>query len=75
MDPQQRLLLEHVGEALAQGRGPGASPALPERTAVMVGIGTVDYVGMTSLLPMGMYFATGGANSVAAGRIRSAALR
>ena len=35
----------------------------------MVGIGTVDYVGMSSTLPLGIYFATGGANSVAAGRL------
>jgi 3-oxoacyl-(acyl-carrier-protein) synthase/NAD(P)-dependent dehydrogenase (short-subunit alcohol dehydrogenase family)/acyl carrier protein len=65
MDPQQRLLLEHAGEVLARHGAPGAAA----RTAVMVGIGTVDYVGMSSQLPLGLYFATGGANSVAAGRL------
>ena len=61
MDPQQRLLLERSAEVQAGNT--------TERTAVFVGIATVDYVGMTTQLPLGLYFATGGANSVAAGRI------
>lgn len=69
MDPQQRLLLERAGELIAQGNTKVNGSSLPARTAVMVGIGTVDYVGMSSTLPLGMYFATGGANSVAAGRL------
>jgi len=62
MDPQQRLLMQHCGEVIARHE-------VPQRTAVMVGIGTVDYVAFSGMLPLGMYFATGGANSVAAGRL------
>lgn len=63
MDPQQRILMERTGEVIMH------ASSYPSRTSVMVGIGTVDYVGMSSTLPLGMYFATGGANSVAAGRL------
>lgn len=64
MDPQQRLLLEHTMEVTRSAGKPFTA-----QTSVMVGIGTVDYVGLSGLLPLSMYFATGGANSVAAGRI------
>ena len=59
MDAQQRLLLEHSFEALA------AAPGLagPERTAVFVGIGTVDYVTMSAHLGVGMYVASGAVHS------------
>jgi hypothetical protein len=73
MDPQQRLLLQHAAEAL-WSRGSASlagskAGGVPERTGVMIGIGPAEYVNQTSeLLPMGMYFATGGAISVAAGR-------
>ena len=64
MDPQQRLLLHHAGEALS-----GLSGAATDRTAVMIGIGPSEYVDQSSsLLPMGINIATGGAVSVAAGR-------
>jgi len=64
MDPQQRLLLHHAAEVLD-----GLNAPAIERAGVMVGIGPSEYVDQTSsLLPMGMYFATGGAVSVAAGR-------
>lgn len=66
MDPQQRLLMERSGELIA---GSSTLHAASHRCAIMVGIGTVDYVGMTGLLPLGIYYATGGANSVAAGRV------
>ena len=70
MDPQQRLLMERAGELITYANSENRGmEALPTKTAVMVGIGTVDYVGMSSTLPLGMYFATGGANSVAAGRL------
>ena len=76
MDPQQRLLLQHAAEALwarvgasPQAAGFKAGGGVSERTGVMIGIGPAEYVNQTSeLLPMGMYFATGGAISVAAGR-------
>ena len=68
MDPQQRLLLQHAAEVLA-GHGSSDKPGERERTGIMIGIGPAEYVAQTSdLLPMGMYFATGGAISVAAGR-------
>ena len=55
MDAQQRLLLERSFEALA------AASALThaQRTAVFVGIGTVDYVTMSAHLGVGMYVASG----------------
>ena len=83
MDPQQRLLLRHAAEALwgaaasstaatlgqVAAKPTGGLPGVPDRCGVMVGIGPAEYVNQTSeLLPMGMYFATGGAISVAAGR-------
>jgi len=67
MDPQQRILMERTGEVIMHASL--ITSSLPSRTSIMVGIGTVDYVGMSSTLPLGMYFATGGANSVAAGRL------
>ncbi len=54
MDAQQRLLLEHSFEALADAPG----LASPDRTAVFVGIGTVDYA-MSAHLGLGMYVASG----------------
>ena len=63
MDPQQRLLLEHAASVAH------AQPTLPRHTSVMVGIATVDYLDASSSLAMGVYSATGNANSVAAGRI------
>ncbi|KAK9803996.1 hypothetical protein WJX72_011444 [[Myrmecia] bisecta] len=68
MDAQQRLLLERSWEALQTSRG-AAATADPSRTAVLVGIGTVDYTGMSRHLGVGIYVATGGATSVAAGRL------
>jgi 3-oxoacyl-(acyl-carrier-protein) synthase/NAD(P)-dependent dehydrogenase (short-subunit alcohol dehydrogenase family)/acyl carrier protein len=68
MDPQQRILMERTGEVIMHSSSTTSS-SLPSHTSIMVGIGTVDYVGMSSTLPLGMYFATGGANSVAAGRL------
>ncbi len=59
MDAQQRLLLEHSFEALAAAPG----LASPERTAVFVGIGTVDYVTMSAHLGVGMYVASGANHS------------
>ena len=55
MDAQQRLLLEHSSEALAAAPAPGS----PQRTAVFVGIGTVDYVTVSAHLGVGMYVASG----------------
>jgi acyl transferase domain-containing protein len=55
MDAQQRLLLERSFEALAIA--PVAANA--QRTAVFVGIGTVDYVTMSAHLGVGMYVASG----------------
>ena len=56
MDAQQRLLLERSHEALAAAPAP---PGGPQRTAVFVGIGTVDYVTMSAHLGVGMYVASG----------------
>lgn len=68
MDPQQRLLLQHASEVLWQkkmGSGDDGSNSI----SVLIGIGAAEYVNQTSaLLPLGTYFATGGAVSVAAGR-------
>ena len=67
MDPQQRLLLQHAAEALALRVAENGVDR--QRTGVMVGIGTVEYVEKTSSqLPMGIYLSTGSAISVAAGR-------
>ena len=56
MDAQQRLLLEKSWEAL-QAAPAGAYDSA--RTAVIVGIGTVDYTSMSSHLGVGIYVATG----------------
>jgi acyl transferase domain-containing protein len=56
MDPQQRLLLEKSWEALTAVKHDGA---LATRTAVIVGIGTVDYTSISSHLGVGIYVATG----------------
>lgn len=61
MDAQQRLLLERAWEALAAaspaGRAPDQDAAAD--TAVLVGIGTVDYTSMSAHLGVGIYTATG----------------
>ena len=62
MDPQQRLLLEGA-------RVLAADAPLALTTATAVGIGAVDYVDLTSRQELSLYFATGGAASVAAGRL------
>ncbi|HLK58329.1 MAG TPA: aminotransferase class I/II-fold pyridoxal phosphate-dependent enzyme [Chthonomonadaceae bacterium] len=71
MDPQQRLLLEVSWEALERA---GASPErlLNRQVGVFVGIGTTDYADMQ--VPQGAsavdaYNGTGGAHSVASGRL------
>jgi hypothetical protein len=58
MDAQQRLLLERAWEAL-QAAPDQASVAAAARTAVIVGIGTVDYTSMSAHLGVGIYVATG----------------
>lgn len=55
MDAQQRLLLERFHEALRAV----PAPNIAQRTAVFVGIGTVDYVTMSAHLGVGMYVASG----------------
>ena len=66
MDAQQRLLLEHSSEALAVA--PVVADA--QRTAVFVGIGTVDYVTMSAHLGVGMYVASGAKQQPAHGSLR-----
>lgn len=61
MDPQQRLVMEACAELAS------ACP-FTQATAVAVGIGAVDYLDLTARQPLSLYFATGGATSVAAGR-------
>lgn len=70
MDPQQRVVLQHAAEALSCGGLVGhTSSSSAEHTGVMVGIGSSEYLSMAgAALPMGLYTATGGAISVAAGR-------
>lgn len=58
MDAQQRLLLEKSWEAL---QAAPASAYDSTRTAVIVGIGTVDYTYMSAHLGVGIYVATGDA--------------
>ena len=62
MDPQQRLLLESTAELiyLCSSRN---------QTAVMVGIGTSDFIEYSSERHLDTYFATGAASSVASGRL------
>lgn len=58
MDAQQRLLLENVYEALSQA---GSATGRAARTAVIVGIGAVDYVTLsTDHLGVGSYSLSGG---------------
>jgi acyl transferase domain-containing protein/SAM-dependent methyltransferase len=70
LDPQQRLLLEVTWEALEHA---GQSPdrLSGSRTGVFVGVSNSDYIRMLSHDPehIDVYFATGNAPSVAAGRI------
>lgn len=61
MDPQQRLLLEGTAELALQ-------VPLSSQASIAVGIGAVDYLDLTSRQDLTLYFATGGAASVAAGR-------
>lgn len=57
MDGQQRLLLERTWEVLSAGSDLSAEAA--RSTAVMVGIGTVEYNTIAGHLGMGIYVATG----------------
>ena len=71
MDPQHRLLLEVAWEALeSSGQAPTALHG--SRTGVFVGITNNDYVQQQLLSEagsLGIYYATGNAFSVAAGRL------
>ncbi len=59
MDPQQRLLLQQAAEVLpAMGASTG-DPA--PRTAVLVGIGSVEFTGLAAHLGVSIYAATGAA--------------
>lgn len=72
MDPQQRLLLEVAWEALEDG-GQVVEQLAGTRTGVFVGISTSDYAQIQSSPfergPVDAHVATGGALSIAAGRI------
>ncbi len=72
MDPQQRLLLEVTWEALEDG-GQVIEQLAGTRTGVFVGISTSDYAQIQSSPiergPVDAHTVTGGALSVAAGRI------
>lgn len=61
IDPQQRMLMENSAELVPY--------LVSQNVAVMVGIGTSDYVETTTSVPLETYFATGNADSVASGRI------
>ncbi|MCC7368642.1 MAG: acyltransferase domain-containing protein [Chloroflexi bacterium] len=70
MDPQQRLLLEVAWEALEHA-GQSAERLSGARAGVFIGLGNSDYGRMLARDPgrLDVYFATGNAPSVAAGRI------
>ncbi len=57
MDGQQRLLLEQAWETLASS--PNSDSTAAVSTAVIVGIGTVEYNTIASHLGNGIYVATG----------------
>ena len=57
MDAQQRLLLERSYEALSEASSSDAG--LAAATAVVVGIGMVDYQPMAAHLGVNLYVATG----------------
>lgn len=57
MDGQQRLLLEQGWEVLSQSKD--QSPSSFASTAVIVGIGTVEYNSIAAHLGIGIYVATG----------------
>ena len=59
MDPQQRLLLQQAAEVLPALGSPAGAPA--PRTAVLVGIGSVEYTGLAAHLGVSIYAATGAA--------------
>ena len=59
MDPQQRLLLQQAAEVLPATGPPAGEPA--PRTAVLVGIGSVEYTGLAAHLGVSIYAATGAA--------------
>ncbi|MFJ5260141.1 SDR family NAD(P)-dependent oxidoreductase [Streptomyces sp. NPDC088387] len=70
MDPQQRLLLEIAWEAW-ENAGIPVSAVHGSRTGVFTGVSSHDYAVRTERLPEGVegYLMTGGAGSVASGRI------
>src|SRR6185436_10394526 len=70
MDPQQRLLLEVTWEAL-ESAGQPADRLSGSQTGVFIGISTNDYAALRggSLADIDPYTGTGGAFSVAAGRL------
>ena len=57
MDGQQRLLLQQAWEALSSRPDNGGAAAVS--TAVVVGIGTVEYNTIATHLGNGIYVATG----------------
>ncbi|MBJ6764419.1 SDR family NAD(P)-dependent oxidoreductase [Myxococcaceae bacterium JPH2] len=70
MDPQQRLLLEVSWEALERA-GIAPSTLAGSRTAVVLGVASHDYFGMSTRAPgdIDAYTGSGTALSVAAGRL------